>query len=455
MVNFDDEPYSFIWYMTETQGRRPTVMPEAEYRIIGLPISVSGLNGVADVIADDLGTPDETQWRLGRYEASEGDVLEYPPSTLRDVEPGIGYWLAARHGRRYAAEGYTVTPNFATMSGDYYALTLDSGWNQLANPFAFPINWEGVLFEDDGTLQTGHPSDVLDDAAWWYEGSQFVSVDSIPAWDGFFVYIKKNDIRILFPYWEYGTITFAPQKTPTANPGDWQLVLELSSKNYKDACNYIGVRSDARIGGDQYDFAEPPSPPGAPYLALTVPERSGLYSSDYRPQFNDGTEWRIKLSEGENRGLKINNLEQLPAEMEVWLVFDNNTRRQVTDENSLEINDFVKEARLIVGSRNYINNEMDELIPRDFALEQNYPNPFNPVTNICFDLPEAGRVRLEVFNILGQNVRTLVDREMTAGTYLVEWDSHDNSGNAVASGIYFYRISYGDIVATKKMVLLK
>jgi len=136
-------------------------------------------------------------------------------------------------------------------------------------------------------------------------------------------------------------------------------------------------------------------------------------------------------------------------------VFDNNIRRQITDDADIEINDYVNEARLIVGTSNYIDHEMEELMPRTFSLEQNYPNPFNPVTNISFALPEPGHVRLEVFNILGQNVRTLVDREMTPGTYLVEWDSHDNGGNAVASGVYFYRIAYGDISTTKKMVLLK
>jgi len=270
VINHYGDNYSFIWYMTNSQGRRPTVMPEAKYRTVGLPVNITGLHGVEDVFVDDLGAPDVTQWRLGRYEASEGEVLEYPPSVLRDVNPGVGYWLAARHNRRYGAEGYTVMPTHSSPGGDYFVIALDSGWNQVANPFAFPVNWNAVIFEDDGSIVVGHPSNVLDNAAWWYDGDQFLSVDSIPAWDGFFVNIKKNNIRIFFPFMEYMEMGALAKKAPETNAGNWQLGLELSCQEFRDVFNFVGVRTDALPGGDKYDFAEPPSPPGAPYLALAI-----------------------------------------------------------------------------------------------------------------------------------------------------------------------------------------
>ncbi len=82
-----------------------------------------------------------------------------------------------------------------------------------------------------------------------------------------------------------------------------------------------------------------------------------------------------------------------------------------------------------------------ELSIRDFQLKQNYPNPFNPTTTIPYYLPRHSVVRLAVYNSLGQEVRTLVNREQTPGEYSAIWDSRDNAGQLVSSGVYIYRLS--------------
>ncbi len=89
-------------------------------------------------------------------------------------------------------------------------------------------------------------------------------------------------------------------------------------------------------------------------------------------------------------------------------------------------------------------------LPKDFSLGQNYPNPFNPTTEINFALPTACDVSLEVYNITGQRVTTLVDEVREAGQHSVLWDASTN-----ASGVYFYRLSAGEFTETKKMMLLK
>jgi hypothetical protein len=86
---------------------------------------------------------------------------------------------------------------------------------------------------------------------------------------------------------------------------------------------------------------------------------------------------------------------------------------------------------------------------------QNYPNPFNAGTVIRFVLPEDGRVRLEVFDILGRHVRTLLDEIQQEGTHTVSWDGTDRRGQAIASGMYFYRLTTAHLVGSKKMILLK
>ena len=93
-------------------------------------------------------------------------------------------------------------------------------------------------------------------------------------------------------------------------------------------------------------------------------------------------------------------------------------------------------------------------LPAGFGLGQNYPNPFNPGTVIPYELAAAGYVRLEVFNLLGQRVATLVDGELLAGRYTAEWDGRDASGYGVAAGVYIYRLTAGGGVATRRMVLV-
>jgi hypothetical protein len=94
-------------------------------------------------------------------------------------------------------------------------------------------------------------------------------------------------------------------------------------------------------------------------------------------------------------------------------------------------------------------------VPTVFALHQNYPNPFNPTTTIKYDLPKNVTVKIEIFNILGQKVRTLVNATQEAGYKSVEWNGLNDNGMRVASGQYIYRIEAGEFIKSKKMITLK
>ncbi len=91
----------------------------------------------------------------------------------------------------------------------------------------------------------------------------------------------------------------------------------------------------------------------------------------------------------------------------------------------------------------------------NYRLFQNYPNPFNPVTNIRFRLPEPRNVVISIYDINGRKVRTLVNKKISSGDHLIQWDGHNSSGKSVASGVYFYRLETANFVKTKKMLLLR
>jgi hypothetical protein len=95
-------------------------------------------------------------------------------------------------------------------------------------------------------------------------------------------------------------------------------------------------------------------------------------------------------------------------------------------------------------------NYADNSLPTSYQLEQNYPNPFNPSTTIRFSVPQAGMVKVSVYDVLGKEVEVLVDQDMNAGSFNVTWDA-----SRFASGIYFYRMQANDFVSVKKMVLVK
>jgi hypothetical protein len=101
--------------------------------------------------------------------------------------------------------------------------------------------------------------------------------------------------------------------------------------------------------------------------------------------------------------------------------------------------------------------EGDQLVsaPESYILSQNFPNPFNPSTTISYAIPNESKVTVEVFDVLGRKVKTLVDEEQPAGSYHVVWDGENSQGQEVGTGIYFYRLTAGDVNRTKKMVLLK
>jgi hypothetical protein len=102
-----------------------------------------------------------------------------------------------------------------------------------------------------------------------------------------------------------------------------------------------------------------------------------------------------------------------------------------------------------------VSGGKDGLRPDDFVLKQNYPNPFNPSTEVAFSLARMNDIRLTIYNVLGQEVRLLADGTFAAGDHTVVWDGKDNSGRAVSSGVYFYRLSAKDFMTEKKMLLLK
>ncbi len=116
----------------------------------------------------------------------------------------------------------------------------------------------------------------------------------------------------------------------------------------------------------------------------------------------------------------------------------------------------VKVLRVLEETATGIWKPWTVITPTDYKLNQNYPNPFNPTTTISYSLPVANMVSVKIYDVLGKEVRNLVDNKMTSkGNHFVVWDGRDDHGTSVASGVYLYSLEFGGYKMTKKMTLLK
>jgi hypothetical protein len=121
-----------------------------------------------------------------------------------------------------------------------------------------------------------------------------------------------------------------------------------------------------------------------------------------------------------------------------------------------------KESRLSFSTDAVLNEAAQSVgavevaaVPATFALDQNYPNPFNPSTTVRYQIPNNANVNLDIYNLQGQKIRTLVSKEQKAGYYSVVWDGRNEAGQTVSSGLYLYRVQAGSFVATHKMLMIK
>ena len=114
--------------------------------------------------------------------------------------------------------------------------------------------------------------------------------------------------------------------------------------------------------------------------------------------------------------------------------------------------------KFIAGDEQYVNSiakKILEEIPSKYSLSQNYPNPFNPVTNIDFALPKRSQVKIIIYNMLGQKIFTLLDKELDYGRYTVTWNGRNQFGGQVSTGVYLVKFQSREFFKTRKMVFLK
>lgn len=442
-------------------NQRGPALPDASYRLFGFPFDVSP-DGVGAVFTDDLGDTNRSQWRLGRWNHALAAYQNY--HEVGPIKRGRGYWLIARGGRSVGASGQSAIPD-TTIGGQLYArLVLLPGWNMIANPHAFPVAWN---------LRVADPAGGIESVLWAWNGSGYESVVFLEAYTGYWVNNTAAAARLLMlPYVDAQTLKLAEAdgaggavKTPAEG---WRLRLEVTAGDLSDRSTEIGALPEADDGADALDYGKPPCPPGRYVSLVSLADAGGAaprrLAGDFRAPSLTG--WRFPLllqgTEDEPVTLRLAGAERLPPDCQVALVDPaGGAVYSLPADGELVLPRLPTPEGvrfdLVVGPEAWLRDEVGEpgSMPVRPALLGNYPNPFNPSTNIAFELPAPGRARLEVLDLAGRRVATVLDETRPGGRQTAVWDGRDDRGRAAASGAYLYRLTAGDFRQTRSMLLLK
>ena len=335
-----------------------------------------------------------------------------------------------------------------------YTIELKTGWNMVGSPFAFPVEVSAdpnevsaLYFFGDSTNRDG-----------W--SLQEYRMDP---WAGYAVYTELDSATIeLLPF-----PTESQENSTNRIAGEgWTIALSAESERYIDKSMVIGRHRNAKDVKDGMDIPLLPSVSKGLSVALSLDNDTRFnYSSDIRSTDEQNGVWSLSVYSSSDPGpvefsAVANGL--IPPEISV-AVLDIQTRKIYQDVlvNPFTIDDRLKlgyELKFVAGDPAYVESMLLEIlsqIPSEFALGQNYPNPFNPITRLDYLLPRRSDVSIRVYNMLGQEIITLLRQEQPYGKYSVSWNGLDKYGKQVASGVYFTELKSRNIRRVTKMLLLK
>lgn len=433
------------------------------YRLVSVPLDLENKTAKA-LLADNLGQYDNKKWRF--YELPD-DYFEKPDSipTYREyndeleIESGKAYWLIVKEEGKYIDTG----PGKTFLTDREYEIVLHQEWNFIGNPFNFslPIS----------NFQLKNRKDTLEFKRYTGEWKTITAYDTLHPFDGlaFFAESTDSDTLIINPDLTDTSSAYPNYATSLIHYNIISSIrIVAQCQQARDGDNLAVIASDALIGKDRRDQPEPPVI--GKYVSVYFPHRdwnslAKTYCTDARPEPTDGEIWEfeVKTNIHDKVDLSFEGLESVPVEFEVWLLDEAvKITRDLRQTNYYSIAGrgelHPKQLKLVIGKQDFVQEKLLEfqVIPEDYALSQNFPNPFNPATTIRYGLPGAENVTLKVYNLLGEEIVTLVDDEQKeAGYHVAIWDGRNKNGSIVASGVYFYHLYSDNFSMKKKMLLVK
>jgi hypothetical protein len=442
------------------------------YRMISVPYDLPDKQPVS--LLSNFGDHKENtiayaRWRLQRW--FNGQYQDYDQfSTENVITPGAAFFFIVRdQGTQIIVKGASIV-----RSDDMYSknISVKNGWNLIGNPFTIPYPVDSLEFINTSMIGRAYYSGSGSVGGWELTGA---NVAFIQPWQG--IAIKVNsDGTMKFP--SVGQKSGLPklkstlsiersEPTQAKNLSNWTIPINAYRSDIDMRCEggAVGMAQGANEGDDQYDVYIPPFV-GDKNIAVYFNNSEGAMLRDIRPLNDEGGVWEMCVVTGDAGArvkLQLGDKLNLPNQaFEAYLIdVDQKMAYNLKEVQSLEINsgNGIRNLRVVVGKKSFVegNNAGVALTPSSMKLYANYPNPFNPETVIRYTVPDASSsytVTLKIFNVLGQEIATLVNEQKSAGYYEVKWNALQQS-----SGVYLYQLSITDgsksFQDIKKMVLMK
>ncbi|HIO72454.1 MAG TPA: tandem-95 repeat protein, partial [Flavobacteriales bacterium] len=442
----------------------PECIPSNTWILISIPTQLDD-NTIEDVFYNSFGQIDEDKFVVWQYVNGE-----YVHPT--EIVAGLSYWVYQKIGEEcdFTIGGGVVT-NVDTLKW-----VLKPGWNLVGNPYPFPFDLGNV----DQTLFCG-PLEYNEQGGW--SGCK----TNITPFGGYIICNKADTTVVLTATGGGGgqvstIFSGGGSKDKTENNGNtamkrpeklFRTQISFSTIKYSDNSNFIGIHSQAENDFDRYDnVTEPPVPNNDDKIKFDwvmdkESDRPKYLLQDIRNAGDSTFTWHGYLhpsNSKEKMTVKINlEGDTDPGYKMVMVDKSHGDQYDLIQKNSfilklINTSNLGRQFTVFYGPASWVEEEVSELIktiPTEYHLSQNYPNPFNPVTTINYQIPTDQKVRLSIYNILGQEVKTLINGEQYAGFYTIRWDGTSNSSIKVSSGTYLYIIQTANYRQVKKMVLLK
>jgi hypothetical protein len=414
-----------------------------DYRIVGLP--GAGDLPLTTVLAGANGVDWQAYWDNGNPDESRG-LIRFDGSAEFSFTTGRSFYVINRGPLTISQ----TVPTADLDSTGAVNIPLHSGWNMIVNPFISSITW---------TMVQAANTPAITSPIYGFNGA-WAQPTSMAPYMGCYFFNSDNRSSLRIPI-SGGSL----EKSSSPFAGLlWSIGIIIRTGGYVEDITYAGVSSDAEIGLDRYDFRRPRSLGPLPSVSFRRPEWDADYSSfatDVRPLFADVEDWDFEVStiSREPVSLDFTRIEDVPEAYQVFLMDRSGAQAvDLREENVYTFTPSVDRSAftLIVGTEEGVQSKLNDLLPKEFALGQNFPNPFNPMTTIPVAVPQASQVTLKIYNILGEEVRTVHEGALGAGRHWLTWDGKNDQGVQVASGVYLSRLTTETGFShSRKMILMK